>query len=677
MTKQHALMCHKEEGEYCVPKIRSVLKLGLEDVNWAAATEANKTVDVLCHRCTQMLPLIVASMEGLRMVSHAETEVLQRAFKLHNLVCNTDDHDQHCFPRIAAKAGLGSLPPPVYLCSGGQPCSDATMQFLRLPANAPVTSGEETVTVPPLFPVQNVVAACEPTPWLTPEKIAAMFKFVDRNGFVVTGTARVCAESCENFFAENNVSLGDGDVIGVQFRFFQPKYVPEFMLTVDNMTCSVFAVYPQRPILLTAFDELRAGIPAKLDLVMLDNGALVSQTEWADSQLVASDVRVAKQLLAHLTSKESTLSQECTDSCVQRMVLDLADMFKDTQDEKAVAISKRLETAAPVICVHANEEYCATMSKQQAVQQCVNSTGCAGCSALPQTGCCAAASVAAAGIFQPTFKNVADVQHCTPEMTQCEPEVIEEKLEYNMNYSYDWFLKNEAECTHALKKDLEVHHAPSKVLVVMVMKRDEDNTIIVVVTVEGVKAAEPGFKGRGDGYNRGYGPRGGKCTKLQEKYARDHPDEQISHNDRWAVAHCRKGGSTGTRIVWTICVCILALLGLFVVCCVYQQRRSQVSKKAQASIVIAQPERVDPMGELLLEPEMKPCKTLEEPQVPQEVYVGVVEGAVATGVPLAPMAPLPAAAEAQEPEIGVPLPPVNAAAQNPLEYAHARPQEGQ
>ena len=50
MTKQHALMCHKEEGEYCVPKIRSVLKLGLEDVNWAAATEANKTVDVLCHR---------------------------------------------------------------------------------------------------------------------------------------------------------------------------------------------------------------------------------------------------------------------------------------------------------------------------------------------------------------------------------------------------------------------------------------------------------------------------------------------------------------------------------------------------------------------------------------------------------------------------------------------------
>ena len=184
-----------------------------------------------------MLPLIVASMEGLRMVSHAETEVLQRAFKLHNLVCNTDDHDQHCFPRIAAKAGLGSLPPPVYLCSGGQPCSDATMQFLRLPANAPVTSGEETVTVPPLFPVQNVVAACEPTPWLTPEKIAAMFKFVDRNGFVVTGTARVCAESCENFFAENNVSLGDGDVIGL------PLLLPRLLLLWRVSCCSSVALW--------------------------------------------------------------------------------------------------------------------------------------------------------------------------------------------------------------------------------------------------------------------------------------------------------------------------------------------------------------------------------------------------------------------------------------------------
>ena len=59
-----------------------------------------------------------------------------------------------------------------------------------------------------------------------------------------------------------------------------------------------------RLILLTAFDQLRAGIHAKLDLVMLNDGALVSQTKWADNQLVTSDVPIAKQLLAHLTSKK-------------------------------------------------------------------------------------------------------------------------------------------------------------------------------------------------------------------------------------------------------------------------------------------------------------------------------------------------------------------------------------
>ena len=80
-----------------------------------------------------------------------------------------------------------------------------------------------------------------------------------------------------------------------------------------------------RPILLTAFDELLAGIHAKLDLVMLNDCALVSQTKWADNQLVTSDVPIAKQLLAHLTSKESTFSQERTDLCVQRVVLGRAD----------------------------------------------------------------------------------------------------------------------------------------------------------------------------------------------------------------------------------------------------------------------------------------------------------------------------------------------------------------
>ena len=58
---------------------------------------------------------------------------------------------------------------------------------------------------------------------------------------------------------------------------------------------------------------------------MLNDGALVSQTKWADKQLVTSDVPIAKQLLAHLTSEKSSFSQERTDPCVQRVVLGRAD----------------------------------------------------------------------------------------------------------------------------------------------------------------------------------------------------------------------------------------------------------------------------------------------------------------------------------------------------------------
>ena len=67
--------------------------------------------------------------------------------------------------------------------------------------------------------------------------------------------------------------------------------------------------------------------------------------------------------------------------------------------------------------------------------------------------------------------------------------------------------------------------------------------------MEGDKAAEPRFKGCGHCYVPGYSPRGGQFMKLLEKYARDSPVEQISRNDRWAVANCHKGGSTGPRIV--------------------------------------------------------------------------------------------------------------------------------
>ena len=108
-----------------------------------------------------------------------------------------------------------------------------------------------------------------------------------------------------------------------------------------------------RPILLTASDQLLAGILAKSDPEMLDNGSLKSQTRWANSQLLTSDVHVTKPLLAHLTSKESTLSQERTDSYVPRFVLGRSDIVKDTQTEKAVALSNRSETAARVTRVHA------------------------------------------------------------------------------------------------------------------------------------------------------------------------------------------------------------------------------------------------------------------------------------------------------------------------------------
>ena len=67
---------------------------------------------------------------------------------------------------------------------------------------------------------------------------------------------------------------------------------------------------------------------------MFDNGALMFGTKWAGSQLVTNNLSAANALLAHLTSKESTLSQEYTDFCVQRMVLIHADIVKDTQDKK-------------------------------------------------------------------------------------------------------------------------------------------------------------------------------------------------------------------------------------------------------------------------------------------------------------------------------------------------------
>ena len=69
------------------------------------------------------------------------------------------------------------------------------------------------------------------------------------------------------------------------------------------------------------------------------------------------------------------------------------------------------------------------------------------------------------------------------------PGVSKRPLPRSLSYSNEWFLKNEAACTLAFQK-----YAPRKFLVVLVMKREVDNPIIVVVTVEGVKAVNPGYK---------------------------------------------------------------------------------------------------------------------------------------------------------------------------------------
>ena len=123
------------------------------------------------------------------------------------------------------------------------------------------------------------------------------------------------------------------------------------------------------------------------------------------------------------------------------------------------------------------------MSRQQAVQQYVNNLSSASCSALRQTGCWTAVCVTAAGIFHLTFKM------CVNGNTVHRPGVSKRHMPRSLSYSNEWFLKNEAACTLAFQK-----YAPRRFLVILVMKREVDNSIIVVVTVEGVKAVNPGYK---------------------------------------------------------------------------------------------------------------------------------------------------------------------------------------
>ena len=121
------------------------------------------------------------------------------------------------------------------------------------------------------------------------------------------------------------------------------------------------------------------------------------------------------------------------------------------------------------------------MSRQQAVQQYVNSSSSASCSALRQTGCCTAVCVTAAEIFHPTFKM------CLKGNTVYRPGVSKRPLQRGLSYSNECFLKNEAACTHAFQK-----YAPRKFLLVLVMKREEDSP-----PAAGAPAPTP--RGRRDG----------------------------------------------------------------------------------------------------------------------------------------------------------------------------------
>ena len=290
------------------------------------------------------------------------------------------------------------------------------------------------------------------------------------------------------------------------------------------------------------------------------------------------------------------------------------------------------------------------MSRQQAVQQYVNSLSSASCSALRQTGCCTAVCVTGAGIFHVTFKM------CLNGNTVHRPGVSKRPVPRRLSYSNEWFLKNEAVYTLAFQK-----YAPRKFLLVLVMKREVDNSIIVVATVEGVKAVNPVtfLVTAREAANARSCERNTQETPLTSGFHAT-TDGQLPTA---AKAGPRGPGLYGPSLgAFWICGSFCRLLHV-------SSRKEPGFQNGSGNYCERTTQTGVPLWNLWLEP-------FDKPQISQEVYVGVVEGVFATGVPLAPMVPLPNAAEAQEPEIRAPLPYVDAASLHPLEYAYARSQEG-
>ena len=204
---------------------------------------------------------------------------------------------------------------------------------------------------------------------------------------------------------------------------------------------------------------------------------------------------------------------------------------------------------------------------------------------------------------------------------------------------------------------------------VLVMKREVDNSIISVVTVEGVKAVNPGHRDVDTVTFLVTVPEVANARNCERNTQETPLTSGFHATTDGQLPTAAKAGPQGPGM-YEPSLGAFWLCGSF--CCLQHvsSRKEPGFQNGSGNFCERTTQAGVPLGNLWLEP-------FDKPQISQEVYVGVVEAVFATVIQLAPMAPLPNAAKAQEPEIGAPLPYVDAAALHPLEYAYAGSQEGQ
>lgn len=646
LTTQHALMCYKEEGDYCLPKIKKLLDFGLETVTWSDPQQAEATIDLLCHPCVAELPNIVASMQGLRLISHSEIDLFNRTTLMHNVVCTTDRQGEKCFPRIIKKAleaqTLQKLPQPVYMTQSGLRVDDHILHFLGLPKNGDqLTNATETVTVPPPKKIDEMVAICEPVSTVSENQMLQMFHFWDAYGYAVpVAQATPCgADAC-------GVPLAEGAVFAFHLKTVRPDLVTSFGVTVDNMTCSLFHAVDNKIILLASFNEIRSGISQELDLVLLTDQGAVSQSTWADQQLIASDVRVSRFLMHHLISSPETLHEECRGTCAQRLLLNLVDLIADGEDPASHIVADRLETAVPLLCTQQDNQFCATKALTPTVKAC-STSDCVSCQAINASGCCGSAGVAAAAVLSSDALTVQAAGDCSATEGRCEPVIVARDVQIPLDYSYNWFMDNEAECSSMLKKDLEALHAPYKVVIMYVAPKSGDQGVIVVVSFEAPTAAVAVVETKPEvdpkeSYTQA-------CTKLKNKYAHDHPAHGIHKEDRWGVARCRRGPHNWAPWLITL-ASVVTIIGLACCCCTCQlkKQKQRINNKSLLPPKDVEVVQMPTMG-IVESQALAQAKTLDD--VP-DVCVGMPLGQL-TDHQLAQAQP---AVGVPQPATGVPLP---------------------